>query len=154
MIWLRVTGMGQGINFSGDKPARRGKYRRRGRRWPLFFPEFPPGLFCAETFRLGPGHVVIVQDLPERGATVFREEVSAGRTAIFAYFLAGKSVLFDEIRGASALGANWIGGKARHGDKKMERAKSRRAYFSRWLAALAIGGKVGSLLVLPSAPSP
>jgi hypothetical protein len=86
----------------------------------LFFPEFPPVLFRAETFRLGPGDVVIVQDLPERGATVFRKEVSAGRTAIFSYLLAGKRIFLNEIRRAAAFGTDWIGGKARHGDEKVE----------------------------------
>jgi hypothetical protein len=83
----------------------------------------------AEALRFGPGHVVIVQDLPERGAAVFREEVPAGRTAVFAYLLAGESILFDEIRRPAALGTNGIGGEARHDDEKMEESKSRRAYF-------------------------
>jgi hypothetical protein len=86
----------------------------------LLFPEFPPSFFCAETLRFGPGYVVIMQYLPERGATVFREEVSAGLTAIFAYLLAGKSIFFDEIRRPAAFGADWICGKARHGDGKVE----------------------------------
>lgn len=84
----------------------------------LFFPEFPPGFFRAETRRFGRGFVGIMEDLPECGATVFNDEMPAGLAAIFANVPAGKGVFVLQVEFSAALGANRVSNKTCHGDRE------------------------------------